>query len=90
MNGKKKALSLVLAGMMLFVTACGGANKNATGSDGKPVAGGNGGEQYYNSLLDSEPTTLDAQKGSDVYGNKIINNITEPLLRMAEKEDGSN
>lgn len=76
MNGKKKALSLVLAGMMLFVTACGGANKNATGSDGKPVAGGNGGEQYYNSLLDSEPTTLDAQKGSDVYGNKIINNIT--------------
>ena len=91
MNGKKKALSIVLAGMMLLTTACGGgANNNATGSDGKPVAGGNGGDQYYNSLLYSEPTTLDAQKGSDVYGNKIINNITEPLLRMAEKEDGSN
>ncbi len=90
MKGKKKALSLVLAGMMLLVTACGGGgNTDGTGKDGKPAAG-NGGDQIYNSLLDNEPTTLDAQKGSDIYGNKIINNITEPLLRMAEKEDGSN
>ncbi|MDO5018494.1 MAG: peptide ABC transporter substrate-binding protein [Lagierella massiliensis] len=91
MKGKKKVLSLALAGMMLFVTACGdGADTNGTDASGNQAAGGNSGEQVFNTLINSEPTTLDAQKGSDVYGNTIINNITEPLLRMAENEDGSN
>lgn len=96
MKSKKKFLALVLACSMLFITACkggdtGSTDGNANSTDGKVSDNGGSTEGlYYNSLLDSEPNTLDAQKGSDMYGNKIINNINEPLLRMGEKEDGTN
>lgn len=96
MKSKKKFLALVLACSMLFITACKGGDTGSTGGNANSTGGkvsDNGGSTeglYYNSLLDSEPNTLDAQKGSDVYGNKIINNINEPLLRMGEKEDGTN
>ncbi|WP_300408517.1 peptide ABC transporter substrate-binding protein [Lagierella sp.] len=97
MNGKKKILALSMAAMMLFVTACGNGGKNTDASNsgnvnssGESAQTQDGGKQYLNSLLNAEPATLDAQKGSDLYGNTVINNITEPLLRMAEKDDGSN
>lgn len=96
MKSKKKFLALVLACSMLFITACKGGDTGSTGGNANSTGGkvsDNGGSTeglYYNSLLDSEPNTLDAQKGSDMYGNKIINNINEPLLRMGEKEDGTN
>lgn len=45
-------------------------------------------EQYVNGFIGSDPTSLDAQKASDIYGNAVINNIYEPLFRLAEKEDG--
>lgn len=96
MKSKKKFLALVLACSMLFITACKGGDTGSTGGNANSTDGkvsDNGGSTeglYYNSLLDSEPNTLDAQKGSDIYGNKIINNINEPLLRMGEKEDGTN
>lgn len=96
MKSKKKFLALVLACSMLFITACKGGDTGSTDGNANSTGGkvsDNGGSTeglYYNSLLDSEPNTLDAQKGSDMYGNKIINNINEPLLRMGEKEDGTN
>ena len=96
MKSKKKFLALVLACSMLFITACKngdtGSTDGNTNSTGGKVSDNGGSTEglYYNSLLDSEPNTLDAQKGSDLYGNKIINNINEPLLRMGEKEDGTN
>lgn len=94
MKSKKKFLALALAFSMLFITACKsgdtGSTGNADSTGGKVSDGGSKEGAYYNSLLDSEPNTLDAQKGSDIYGNKIINNINEPLLRMGEKEDGTN
>lgn len=96
MKSKRKFLALVLACSMLFITACksgdtGSTDGNANSTGGKVSDNGGSTEGlYYNSLLDSEPNTLDAQKGSDMYGNKIINNINEPLLRMGEKEDGTN
>ncbi|MDO5018489.1 MAG: peptide ABC transporter substrate-binding protein [Lagierella massiliensis] len=95
MKSKKKVLSLLLACSMLFVTACSQGNNDGTDgnvntTDDAVSESGSSEGMYYNTLLDAEPNTLDAQKGSDLYGNKIINNINEPLLRMGEKEDGTN
>lgn len=95
MKSKKKFLALVLACSMLFITACKGGDTGTTGSvdsTGEKVTDNGGSTEgtYFNHLLDNEPNTLDAQRGSDIYGNKIVNNINEPLLRMGEKEDGTN
>lgn len=45
-------------------------------------------EQYVNGFVGSDPTSLDAQKASDIYGNTVINNIYEPLFRLAEDDKG--
>ena len=45
-------------------------------------------EQYINTFVNADPASIDAQKGSDVYGNVIVNGIYEPLLRLSEKADG--
>ncbi|WP_300408513.1 peptide ABC transporter substrate-binding protein [Lagierella sp.] len=99
MTSKKKILSLLLVFVMVLITACGGGGEkngtdggNVNNPDSTESANGNANAegQYYNTLLNAEPNTFDAQKGSDLYGNTIINNINEPLLRMGEKEDGTN
>lgn len=46
------------------------------------------GETVYNSFLAADPETIDAQRGSDTYGNGIVNNIYEPLLRLVQEGDG--
>ena len=45
-------------------------------------------EQYINAFVNADPASIDAQKGSDIYGNVIVNGIYEPLLRLSEKPDG--
>lgn len=46
------------------------------------------GETTYHSFLSADPESIDAQRGSDVYGNTIVNNIYEPLLRLVQEGDG--
>lgn len=54
---KKKIISALLAAVMVFsLTACGG------GSDKKSADG-----TYYNTYLDTDPTTMDPVKGNDTY-----------------------
>ena len=69
---KKRILSALLAGVMIFsLTACGG------GSDKKSADG-----TYYNTYLDTDPTTMDPIKGNDTYSMGILRNIMEPLTRL--------
>ena len=74
---KKKIISALLAAVMVFsLTACGG------GSDKKSADG-----TYYNTYLDTDPTTMDPVKGNDTYSMGILRNIMEPLTRMEEDGD---
>lgn len=46
-------------------------------------------DQYLNMLLESEPTTLDASKGSDGYSGIILNSVLESLTRSEEDDKGN-
>ena len=39
-------------------------------------------DRYYNTYLDTDPTTMDPVKGNDTYSMGILRNIMEPLTRM--------
>ena len=74
---KKKIISALLTAVMVFsLTACGG------GSDKKSADG-----TYYNTYLDTDPTTMDPVKGNDTYSMGILRNIMEPLTRLEEDGD---
>ncbi|MDO5716232.1 MAG: peptide ABC transporter substrate-binding protein [Tissierellia bacterium] len=45
-------------------------------------------DQYINTFMSAWPNTLDPSTGSDMYGYGVILNIIEPLIRLAEKENG--
>lgn len=87
---KKRVLALLLAGVMvLSMTACGNGTQKK-GSSGKTVDGNElDADQYYNTYLSSDPTTLDSVKGNDTYGGDVLKNIMEPLTRLKDK-DGKN
>ncbi|MDO4556384.1 MAG: peptide ABC transporter substrate-binding protein [Lachnospiraceae bacterium] len=89
---KKRVLCCLLTAVMVFsLTACGGGSDESTSQgsgvtvDGKELDA----EQYYNTYLVSDPSTLDSVKLTDNYGWAILTNIMEPLTRMSE-EDGEN
>lgn len=49
---------------------------------------GTGNEVYLNTFIGAQPNTLDPSKGTDMYGNGVLLNIVEPLIRydgQAEK-----
>ena len=48
-------------------------------TDGEPDA-----DQYINTFDTAHPNTLDPAKGSDMYGNGILLNILEPLVRIQD------
>ena len=48
-------------------------------TDGEPDA-----DQYINIFDTAHPNTLDPAKGSDMYGNGILLNILEPLVRIQD------
>lgn len=77
MKLNKKILALSLTGLMLLATGCGSSNKTAEKS-------------VIDAAIDADPTTIDPQKGSDMYGNIIIVNTMEPLLRLKDgKKEGT-
>ena len=79
MRNKKRFVALMLAGLMVAGTACG---------NGEPKDGGAKGENtVYNTFLSADPDSIDAQKGSDSYGNTIVNNVYEPLIRLVQNDD---
>lgn len=92
---KKKSLAIIIA-MMLILTlsvGCGkdsGKDKPAGGGDTPAGEGKADSEQYLNINLGSEPSTLDASKGSDNYSSTVLNNVFEPLTRLEEDDDKNN
>lgn len=75
---KKLVAGLLVAAMTLSLTACGGGDSKGSGEAE---------EQYFNTYLDSEPSTLSTLMENDNYGFAINQNTMEPLTRLVE-EDG--
>ena len=78
MRNKKRFVALMLAGLMVAGTACG---------NGGSKGGEKGENTVYNTFVAADPDSIDAQKGSDGYGNTIVNNVYEPLIRLVQNED---
>ena len=64
MRNKKRFVALMLAGIMVAGTACG----NGGSKDG----GAKGENTVYNTFVSADPDSIDAQKGSDMYGLSLI------------------
>lgn len=52
--------------------------------------GGGGDTQSFTTSIQDEPATLDASKCNDLYGDAILVNSLEPLVRLEENEKGEN
>lgn len=75
---KRLLLLAALAVLLLPVlTACSGSAKTNSKLDA---------EQYINTYLTADPTTLDISLRSDSYSNSVLVNTMEGLVRMEEKE----
>ncbi len=90
----KKIIALVLVlTMFLSVVACSNANKPVD-SGVKTPSGDNKDtnqseemdkEQYLNTYLASDPTSLDVSLRSDSYSSTIITNVMEGLVRLEDR-----
>lgn len=92
---KKRSLAIIIA-MMLVLTLSVGCGKDSdkdkpAGVGDTPAEEGSvDSEQYLNINLGSEPSTLDASKGSDNYSGTVLNNVFEPLTRLEEDDEQNN
>ncbi len=76
----KRALTLLLALVMLLtLAACGGGEASEGNEGGEAVA------QYYNTYMTADPTSMDISRISDSYSSGVVNNVMESLVRMGEE-----
>ena len=77
-------IALVLSSaMVLSLAACGGGGK----TDSKKASSGEKDEeQYINTYMVSEPTTLDPSLRSDTYSSEILISTMEGLIRIEERD----
>lgn len=80
-----KVISLVL--LTVFLGGCGSGN--STKNEGEGTGSEEDKEQYYNTYLSADPTSLDSTQATDSYAISVLNNVMEPLTRLEEKEDQS-
>lgn len=90
----KKIIALVLVlTMFLSVVACSNANKTVDSGVNTPSGDNKDAnqseemdkEQYINTYLASDPTSLDVSLRSDSYSSTIITNVMEGLVRLEDR-----
>ena len=92
MKGKKVVALMLAAAMAFSLTACGGSSDDKKKADSGSKTESNGdakedSDQYINTYMDSEPTTLDPSLRSDTYSSEILISCMEGLIRI-EQQDG--
>ncbi|QSX06162.1 peptide ABC transporter substrate-binding protein [Sedimentibacter sp. zth1] len=102
MKAKKILAVLLAVAMTFSIAGCGKSDKNdenSTNNDSSNnvVNEGNDsnagekttdldGNQYYNTYLASDPTSLDVSLRSDSYSSTIISNVNEGLVRLEDRD----
>ncbi len=90
----KKLLALILVfTMCLSIVACNNTDKPSDqgnqnekpNDDNKTPSGEPDAEQYYNTYLAADPTSLDISLRSDTYSSTIITNVMEGLVRREDR-----
>ncbi|WP_100065338.1 peptide ABC transporter substrate-binding protein [Miniphocaeibacter massiliensis] len=76
---KKFRIGALLLTIIMCLAACGGGDKKA---------GKSGDGNSFTTYIVSEPSTLDAQKGSDIYSWAVLKSTMEPLVRLVENSEG--
>lgn len=90
----KKIISIVLVLTMLFsIVACSNTSKPGDSDNKTPGEENNNNqssemdkEQYINTYIASDPTTLDISRRSDSYSSGIITNVNEGLIRLEDRD----
>lgn len=89
----KKIVSLLLVfALCLGLVGCSNADSNKNSNDesnkenNKVEAGTPDSEQYLNTYLSSDPTSLDVSLRSDSYSSTIVLNVMEGLVRLVDKD----
>lgn len=91
----KKIIALILVfAMCLSIVGCSNTEKPVdSGSENSKEnvnSDSNGNtadeEQYYNTYLSSDPTSLDVSLRSDAYSSTIITNVMEGLVRLEDRD----
>ncbi len=86
---KKKFLSIsILIVLIMLIVGCG--ESDSTNKDSKDTSNNvaEKKEDTYLNVFMSQPNTFDPSKGSDLYGNDVLLNVIEPLIRLDEDESG--
>ncbi|MGN8961247.1 peptide ABC transporter substrate-binding protein [Bariatricus sp. HCP28S3_D3] len=76
---KRRIIALLLTAVMSFsLAACSGSKEKATEGGAE--------EQYVNTYLAADPTTLDPSLRSDTYSSDILMNSMESLIRVGQRD----
>ena len=76
---KRRIIALLLTAVMSFsLAACSGSKEKATEGGAE--------EQYVNTYLAADPTTLDPSLRSDTYSSDILMNSLESLIRVGQRD----
>lgn len=76
---KRRIIALLLTVVMSFsLAACSGSKEKATEGGAE--------EQYVNTYLAADPTTLDPSLRSDTYSSDILMNSMESLIRVGQRD----
>ena len=76
---KRRIIALLLTAVMSFsLAACSGSKEKATEGGSE--------EQYVNTYLAADPTTLDPSLRSDSYSSDILMNCMESLIRVGQRD----
>ena len=76
---KRRIIALLLTAVMSFsLAACSGSKEKATEGGSE--------EQYVNTYLAADPTTLDPSLRSDNYSSDILMNCMESLIRVGQRD----
>lgn len=94
MKTKRFLAALLALTMACSLAACGGGSKGGAAStpSGEQVTMPNGdvldAEQTFTTFLLDEPATLHPSKSNDQYGDLVLINLMEPLLRLVDDAAG--
>lgn len=86
---RKQILALLLAALMCFsFVACGSKDDDTKGNDDQQQTTGPDADNYFNTYIGAEPSTLDISRRMDSYSSIVMMNTMEGLVRADADENG--